>query len=211
MKKGDFGVLVIVLLTIGFMLSPWTKDVFYALSKEHPYLMGFSKFAVLATVGELLAIRLRGGKYKMPNHLFARVVIWGCVGILIVFFFGLYEAGVRGVMAKGLIPDVEHSLYVAFLISAIMNGTFGIAFMGAHRISDAYLDNLSEGKKGINKAIERVDWNQFLTFIVGKTIPFFWIPAHTITFLLPPEYRVLVAALLSIALGLILSFAVKKK
>ena len=46
-----------------------------------------------------------------------------------------------------------------------------------------------------------------MTFVVGKTIPFFWIPAHTVTFLLPPEYRVFVAALLSIALGLILALA----
>jgi hypothetical protein len=42
-----------------------------------------------------------------------------------------------------------------------------------------------------------------------KTIPIFWIPAHTITFLLPSEYRVLSAAFLSIALGTILAFAKK--
>jgi len=44
-----------------------------------------------------------------------------------------------------------------------------------------------------------------------KTIPMFWIPAHTITFLLPSEFRVLAAAFLSIALGAILAFAKKKK
>jgi hypothetical protein len=43
-----------------------------------------------------------------------------------------------------------------------------------------------------------------------KTIPFFWIPAHTLTFLLPSEYRVLAAAMLSIALGLILTITKKK-
>ena len=59
----------------------------------------------------------------------------------------------------------------------------------------------------IRLAVERVDWNRFMAFVVGKTIPFFWIPAHTVTFLLPPEYRVFVAALLSIALGLILALA----
>ena len=51
----------------------------------------------------------------------------------------------------------------------------------------------------------------FVSFVLMKTIPIFWIPAHTITFLLPSEYRVLSAAFLSIALGAILAFAKKKK
>jgi hypothetical protein len=46
-------------------------------------------------------------------------------------------------------------------------------------------------------------------FVFKKTIPFFWIPAHTITFLLPPDVQVLFAALLGIALGTILAVAGK--
>ena len=44
-----------------------------------------------------------------------------------------------------------------------------------------------------------------------KTIPCFWIPAHTITFLLPENYRILSAGFLSIALGLILTLAKKRR
>ncbi|WP_321415721.1 Mpv17/PMP22 family protein [uncultured Desulfobacter sp.] len=40
-----------------------------------------------------------------------------------------------------------------------------------------------------------------------KTLPFFWIPAHTITFLLPPDFQVLFAAILGIVLGIILAVA----
>jgi hypothetical protein len=58
--------------------------------------------------------------------------------------------------------------------------------------------------------IDRIDWPGFYTFVVGKTVPFFWIPAHTITFLLPSAYRVLWAAYLSIALGAILAYARRK-
>jgi hypothetical protein len=47
----------------------------------------------------------------------------------------------------------------------------------------------------------RIDWHGFVSFVVLRTIPLFWIPAHTMTFLLPPEFRVLMAAVLSIALG----------
>jgi hypothetical protein len=56
--------------------------------------------------------------------------------------------------------------------------------------------------------ITKLDWKVQWNFIFKKTIPFFWIPAHTITFLLPPEFRVLFAALLGIALGIILSIGV---
>jgi len=55
-----------------------------------------------------------------------------------------------------------------------------------------------------------IDWQGFFGFVVAKTIPLFWIPAHTVTFLLPPEYRVLAAAFLSIALGAILAFAKRR-
>jgi hypothetical protein len=44
-------------------------------------------------------------------------------------------------------------------------------------------------------------------FVFKKTIPLFWYPAHTLTFLLPAEYRILFAALLGIVLGVLLSVA----
>ena len=44
-----------------------------------------------------------------------------------------------------------------------------------------------------------------------RTIPLFWIPAHTVSFLLPPDYQVLYAALLGVALGLILALAGKRR
>ena len=52
-----------------------------------------------------------------------------------------------------------------------------------------------------------VDWNSMWSFVLKKTIPFFWIPAHTVTFMLPAHFQVLFAAALGIALGVILAFA----
>lgn len=212
MKKGDILILLIIVLMLALMLSPWTSDTFNDLSLNHPYSIGFFKFAILATIGEILAGRIKTGNNQKLSFLWARIIIWGIVGILIVFNFGLYGAGIHGIIEKGLVPAWDNAIYVAFLISASMNLTFGLAFMAAHRISDSYLDNKAHGfNGGIRLAVERVDWNLFMTFVVGKTIPFFWIPAHTITFLLPEEYRVLAAALLSIALGLILAMASSRK
>ena len=48
-------------------------------------------------------------------------------------------------------------------------------------------------------------------FVFKKTIPLFWFPAHTVTFLLPPSGRVLCAALLGVALGVLLALAARKK
>ena len=52
-----------------------------------------------------------------------------------------------------------------------------------------------------------MDWEVQWNFVIKKTIPIFWIPAQTLNFLLPGEYRVLVAAVYSIILGVILAIA----
>ena len=43
--------------------------------------------------------------------------------------------------------------------------------------------------------------------VLFRSLLFFWVPAHTVTFLLPPAFRVLFAALLGAVLGLILAWA----
>ena len=88
-----------------------------------------------------------------------------------------------------------------------MNLTFGPTFMAFHKCTDRYLELRAEGTKkpGLRRVIETVDWHKFVSFTLFKTIPLFWIPAHTLTFMLPPEYQVIAAATLSIALGIILS------
>ncbi|HSN67543.1 MAG TPA: hypothetical protein VLS94_12955, partial [Fusibacter sp.] len=102
----------------------------------------------------------------------------------------------------------------AFFTSLLMNTTFAPTFMAFHRYTDTYLD-LKYGDKvakpSVSQVVMRIDWKGFISFTVLKSIPFFWIPAHTVTFLLPPEYRVLVAAYLSLALGLLLTIAKGKK
>jgi hypothetical protein len=42
------------------------------------------------------------------------------------------------------------------------------------------------------------------------TLIWFWIPAHTLTFSLPPDYQIGLAALWSIVLGVILGFTTRK-
>jgi len=175
-----------------------------------PYLVGFAKFFVLATLGEVIARRIADGRWSRPPALLARAVIWGLLGASIVLVFDVFATGVAGALRKGLLPGGDARLAFAFWVSALMNVTFAPTMMAAHRATDTWLD-LRHARRGtavsVNDVVGAIDWRGFVSFVLLKTIPIFWIPAHTVTFLLPPEYRVLAAALLSIALGAILAFA----
>ncbi|SKA84607.1 hypothetical protein SAMN05443428_10642 [Caloramator quimbayensis] len=219
MKKHDFIWTGILALVVAFLCVPVTHRLFVDLSKHHPYLMGFIKFFILATMGELLAIRILNGEFKKPVGLLYRAIIWGFIGILIVIVFEIYSSGVLSAMKKGLLPSAINSYFNTFLFafytSSLMNLLFAPTFMAFHRITDTFID-MGNGKINqiinipLKDVIKKIDWDGFIRFVVGKTIPFFWIPAHTITFLMPSEYRVLMAAFLSIALGGILSFAKRR-
>ena len=185
-------------------------------SKSHPYLMGFIKFAVLASMGELLAIRIVGASWKRPIGFYEKAFVWGLIGIVVTLMFTMFSAGVAGAVKAGLLwsgRGEAAKFGTAFLISASMNLVFAPVFMIAHRFTDTYIDILrGEGKRPtFPELVNRIDWQGLFGFVVAKTIPFFWIPAHTAVFLLPGEYRILASAYLSLVLGIILSFAKGRK
>lgn len=219
MKKGDLLWLGALGLVVVYLLG--FTEQFNGLTKAFPYPMGFLKFFILATMGEILAIRIVTGDYKKPVGLVWRAVVWGFFGMVFVFIFPLFAAGVKDAAAKGLLPKIIYAkgtlgaFGFAFFTSMIMNLAFAPTFMAFHRVTDTYIDmgngNLSEiFKLKMNDVVGKIDWKGFISFVVCKTLPFFWIPAHTITFLLPPEYRILMAAFLGIALGGILAFAKRR-
>lgn len=219
MKKNDFlwvGVLGAIAI---FLAVPTTREIFEHATATSPYVMGFVKVGLLATMGELLAIRITKGEFQKPIGLFWRVVVWGLFGMAFTVVFKIFGGGTKIAVESGLIPALNGSfnkIWVAFLTSFFMNWIFAPTFMALHRILDTYIE-LGEGKiKGIFKVklfdvCREIDWYGYISFVVCKTIPFFWIPAHTVTFLLREEYRVLMAAGLSIALGAILASSKKRK
>ena len=97
-----------------------------------------------------------------------------------------------------------------------MNTIFAPVFMTFHKITDAHIAACDGSLKALVTPIpmaERftaINWQAQWGFVFKKTIPFFWYPAHTITFLLPAEQRVLFAALLGIVLGVLLAISTKK-
>lgn len=215
MNRGDLVWLFVLCGISSLLIMPLTHHVFVLTTFGHPYLMGFIKFSILATMGELLSIRMVKGQWSTPAGAAYKAILWGFYGMCIVLMFEIFLKGVTGAITKGMLfagSGFSRSILSAFYISTIMNVTFGPTLMATHRITDVFIDMSCSGvTASIKDIVKKIDWNEFMRFIVFKTIPYFWIPAHTITFLLPPEYRVLAAAYLSIALGAILSYARKKK
>lgn len=212
MKKGDLIWCGVLLAVVAFLIIPTSHQLFETMTASHPFIMGFLKFGLLATMGELLAIRISLGDYKFPSYFVMRAIVWGIIGMVITLMFNVFAGGVIVSMEKGILPFKGNSLAFAFFTSTVMNLFFGPAFMAYHKFSDTYLDLKAEGKQHIklSEVTDAVDWQGFVSFTVAKTIPFMWIPLHTIVFMLPEAYRVIAAAFLSIFLGLILSIAKKR-
>ena len=98
-----------------------------------------------------------------------------------------------------------------------MNSIFAPVFMTLHKITDTHILNNGGTLGGffrpikMREIITHLNWDVQWNFVFKKTIPLFWFPAHTITFLLPSQFQVLFAALLGVALGVILAIANNKK
>lgn len=228
MKQKDLFVLggFILFLTPFFLFSNVLAG-YENLNKEHGMLMSFVKFALLATFGETLGARIRTGNYLPKGFgLIPRAIIWGLLGFTIKLSFDIFTAGTLNFLtnmdwkeAKEVFTTPGFSggkLLIAFCISTFMNTIYAPVMMTFHKITDMHISQnngkltalFTPIKMGENMAT--LNWRVQWSFVFKRTIPLFWIPAHTITFMLPDEYRVLFAAALGIALGVILAIASSK-
>lgn len=224
MKKADlYLALFLAFLFLPFLLNQQAFDFYNLFNKEHGMVMSFIKFAILATVGEMIALRVRKGVYNEKGFgILPRALVWGLLGLTIKAAFTIFSTGVpvfaeylglKDAVASIKGPLSAEKVLVAFCISACMNLVYGPVMMTFHKITDTHI--LQNGgtmggfftRIDFAKIFAGINWDIQWNFVFKKAIPFFWIPAHTITFLLPPDVQVLFAALLGIALGLILAFA----
>ncbi len=224
MKKQDITfILITIILFLPFFIFEPVYDLYKQTNMAHPYVMAFIKFALLATYGEVLGLRIKAGGYNLQGFgVLPKMIVWGFLGVWIAIAMKTFALGAP-VMAdtlglKGIAPAMLGSftwqkLIGAFTISVMMNTCFAPVFMTFHKITDTHIiDNGGRLASLITpiqfaKILQNLNWNVQWNFVFKKTIPFFWIPAHTITFMLAAQYQVLFAAALSIVLGLILSIA----
>ncbi|WP_291558015.1 hypothetical protein [Bacteroides sp.] len=228
MRTKDFiFILIVIAVFLPFTISDTIYNWYLSFNAEHGMVMSFMKFGILATMGELLGLRISRGVYYFEGFgVLPRAVVWGILGMGINMAFIVFSTGVpafmgymgmdnpSGVMAGSLTFE---KVLLAFSVSVVMNSIFAPVFMTLHKITDTHIMNNGGTLKGLftpikmGEIMQNLNWKIQWGFVFKKTIPLFWFPAHTITFLLPGEMRVLFAALLGVLLGVILSVAARKK
>lgn len=229
MKRQDlYFAIVMLAIFVPFFVSPELYAWYKTFNADHAMIMAFLKFGVLATLGEMLGCRISTGNYTTPTFgALPRMVVWGLLGMAISMAMTVFSAGIPAfITAMGGEELVEAfkadgfswgKLIVAFSISVMMNTFFAPVFMTFHKITDTHIAENGGSIKALFRPIAmrrhmmELNWDRQWSFIFKKTIPLFWYPAHTITFMLPGELRVLFAALLGVALGVILAIGARKK
>lgn len=228
MKKSDFAFIAVILAIFApFALSETLYGWYKTFNAEHGMVMSFLKFAILSTAGELLGLRLSAGVYlKRGFGVWPRAVVWGILGMginlaMIIFSNGVPVAleycGLQGATAAMAGPVTLMKVLTALCISIGMNGIFAPVFMTFHKITDTHILACGGSLRALATPIPMarimtgLNWDAQWNFVFKKTIPFFWVPAHTVTFLLPGEARVLFAALLGVVLGVLLAVAARMK
>ncbi|MBU1239574.1 hypothetical protein KKF84_16035 [Myxococcota bacterium] len=195
---------------IAILAIPATRIEFVHLTRGWPFLMGIGKIALLGTMGELLGGRIVTGAWHLRGiRLPQRVLVWGFLGAVFTVAFPLFSFGVEGLLHAGLLPGKGTVLAHAFWKSFFMNLLFGFPMMVFHRVTDTLVDRGQLFSRWpLVSVFTTMNWSNMLR-VVGGAIFWFWIPAHTGTFMLPPEFRIITAALLAVALGVILGSAKK--
>lgn len=211
MKKDDILFIAGTLFIIFILIMPPSRQLFFAFTGDYILIGGFIKFFLFATYGDLLSHRIKSGNYRVIGLLY-KAIVWGFIGIVITYIFRIFPIGVTFLQSINLLPFHEVTFFNALFISLFMNLTFAPTMMLFHRISDDYINHkvLSKAHR-LSDSLKSIDYKFFIEFVVFKTIPLFWIPAHTITFLLPSEYRVFFASILGVMLGLILGLSKPSK
>lgn len=228
MKKGDLLFLCVTLvLFVPFFVSDELYGAYREFNSSHGMLASFFKFAVLSTLGELLGLRISSGSYYRKGFgVMPRAFVWGIFGMAINMAFVIFSTGIpafagylgvenpAGIMSGNISVG---KVALAFAISVAMNSIFAPVFMTLHKITDTHILATGGTMRGLfspipmGEILQNINWKVQWGFVFKKTVPLFWFPAHTVTFLLPEDMRVIFAALLGVVLGLILAVAARRK
>lgn len=214
MKKGGIIWGLVLAACIAILVIPVTHEAFMHFLGIHPYLGGFGKFFVLASLGDFLGRRVTTGEWFIPKGVIWKACVWGFLGVCITLVFTVFMAGTEATMAKGMLPFAGSKIALPIFASFIMNVTFGPMLFIVHRMLDLFIDLKYEKKGGkvtVTELVERNDWMSVVKIGWLLCQFCFWFPIHSLVFMLPAQYRVLASAFLSIALGLLLALARKPK
>lgn len=229
MKSKDLILIVLLIIIFApFFIFDEAYNFLYhpdhGFNSRHVMITSFIKFALLATLGEAIGLRIKNGVYNQKGFgILPRAIVWGFLGLTIKMAFVIFATGTpvfleKVLNIKGAVASMKGSftwlkIFVAFSISTAMNLIFAPVMMTFHKITDTHIVDNGGTITGLFKPIKfkeifiKLNWGVQWSFVFKLTIPLFWIPAHTITFLMPPAFRVLFAAILGIVLGVFLAIA----
>lgn len=238
MKKQDWVLILCVAAVLAPFFIPATGFLksFNSLTANYPFVMSFFKFAVLSTLGEMIGLRIRKGHYNEKGFgIVPRMMVWGFLGMGIAMAMMIFKSGIPVVLGTigswttGRAESIQAAqqvfagdlswgkVGVAFCVSVAMNSIFAPVMMTFHKMTDHHILATGGTVRGLLSrmdyatTLKSLDWDTQWNFVFKKTIPLFWFPAHTITFLLPAGMQVLFAAVLGVALGVILALANNNK
>lgn len=224
MKVQDLALAALLfLIAAAFVAFPELLAAYENVNEHHGMVMAFVKFGILATLGEVIGLRIRTGSYLRKGFgILPRMVVWGILGMGISMAFKIFAIGspyfaeymgVEGVVAAMGGGFTTLKLIGALVISTAMNLIFSPVMMTVHKITDMHIARHNGSLLALCRPIavaehlKALDWQTQWGFVFKKTIPLFWVPAHGLTFLLPPDSQILFAALLGVALGIVLAIA----
>ena len=148
----------------------------------HPILTAMLQFAVLGTLGDAVSHWIVKKKIFSPydvKTLALKIIEWSILAVMITYAFIGFQGFIDSLIINNYLPQLE-GIGKSFAISTSINLQFGPLLVIMHRL----MDNFIAGKqnwKNLDKGFYSLLW--------------FWIPAHTITFILPKEFQIGLAAL----------------
>lgn len=161
-----------------------------------PLVSAAVQFGLLGTLGEIISHTIRTRRPGLPNtplEMLGKMLAWALLGVVIKYGFTGMRGFVEALVAHGMLPAVcADGVPRAVAVSVCTNVLFGPQMMLFHRVEDNLVLR-TRGFAGMETALRTLVW--------------FWIPAHTITFSLPKDLQIGLAALWSVALGIILGVA----
>jgi len=148
-------------------------DWYIQIVQAYPIITAMVQFAILGTLGDIFSKWIINRKIFFP---------FGAGAVCIKYAFTGFHGFVDSLISHSLIPE-PGTIGRSFAISLSMNLQFGPFLVITHRL----LDNLITREK---------NWNNIDKALL--TLIWFWIPAHTVTFILPKPYQIGLAAVWSV-------------
>jgi hypothetical protein len=164
--------------------------------KDNPLISAAVQFGILGTIGEIISCSIRAKQFALPgkwHQVGAKILAWAVLGIVIKYGFAGMKGFTRALLDHQMLPTIfDSGIGWAFAVSVLTNLFFGPQMMFFHRLEDNLI---------------AWEWNLAGLTTAWWTLLWFWIPAHTVTFSLPTEYQIGLAAIWSLVLGLILGLS----